>query len=427
MLGSRIPVTIGNIEPLAYKPYLPEKIALVCEGGGQRGIFTAGVLDEFQRAGFNPFDLLIGTSAGAQNLSAYVCGQAGYARRVITRYTTSAEFFNPLRFVRGGHLIDLDWLVDVTSKNMPLAMERAEKLLIDGREFLMCACRSDDYTPSYFSPTKDSWLPIIKASSAIPGFYRMGVDLDGVSYQDGGISDAIPVEEAYRRGADTIVVIRTVPSAMFYTPQWMKRMEQWLSESSLQQLVHMVQHHESSYHRIQQFIENPPGNLRIFEIFPPKPLASSALGSRLPALNQDYHLGRRCARYFLSAASHWLLPREKDHAMVPLTPRKTTVYTLPEISTPITNEPDNVESSAIILPLKPASKPLPDVLTDSASLAKLLVEDKLLPMASALVTQVKRRVHNKAGIPTGVKPHPPENTHSSDNTSLDNSKPNKEA
>lgn len=41
--------------------------------------------------------------------------------------------------------------------------------------------------------------------------------LDGVSYLDGGVSDAIPVQEAARRGAQTIVVIRTVPSQMYYT------------------------------------------------------------------------------------------------------------------------------------------------------------------------------------------------------------------
>ncbi|WP_236712210.1 patatin-like phospholipase family protein, partial [Salmonella enterica] len=75
-----------------------------------RGIFTAGVLDEFMRAQFNPFDFFLGTSAGAQNLSAYVCNQPGYARRVITRFTTSRDFFDPVRFVRGGNLIDLDWL-----------------------------------------------------------------------------------------------------------------------------------------------------------------------------------------------------------------------------------------------------------------------------------------------------------------------------
>src|SRR5213076_1427748 len=104
-----------------------QKIALVCEGGGQRGIFTAGVLDEFQRARFNPFQLMLGTSAGEQNLSAFVCGQPGYARRVITRYTTSKLFFDPLRFVRGGNLIDLDWLIDITRSEFPLAMSSAEQ------------------------------------------------------------------------------------------------------------------------------------------------------------------------------------------------------------------------------------------------------------------------------------------------------------
>ncbi|AHK19795.1 alpha/beta hydrolase [Yersinia similis] len=328
MVGYRIPITLGNIEPLAYKsykPYQPGKMALVCEGGGQRGIFTAGVLDEFQRARFNPFDLMIGTSAGAQNLSAFICGQPGYARRVITRYTTTANFFNPLRFVRGGNLIDLDWLVDITSQQYPLAFDHAEQYLRQGREFLMCACRSDDFEPTYISPTRENWLTAIKASSAIPGLYRQGVELDGVSYLDGGISDAIPVEEAYRRGAETIVVIRTVPSQANYAPQWLKRIEQWLSESSLQQLVRIMQQHERSYHRIQQFIEKPPGDVRIFEIFPSKPLASKALGSGAVALNRDYHLGRRCGRYFLATIGRWLLPRESlgdsDKTSIPLSRR----------------------------------------------------------------------------------------------------------
>ena len=192
----------------------------------------------------------------------------------------------------------------------------------------------------------------------------MGVDLDGISYQDGGISDAIPVEEAYRRGADTIVVIRTVPSAMFYTPQWMKRMEQWLSESSLQQLVRMMQHHENSYHRIQQFIENPPGDVRIFEIFPPKPLASHALGSRLPALNQDYHLGRRCGRYFLSAAAHWLLPRENERPYPQIIPRATRPQrvVVPE------NEPENVT------PLAAAVSTVEQIVLDPAVLTDMVAD-----------------------------------------------------
>lgn len=145
-MGQRIPVTLGNIAPLTLKPFRAGQLALVCEGGGQRGIFTAGVLDEFMRAQFNPFDLYFGTSAGAQNLSAYVCNQPGYARKVIMRYTTAKEFFNPVRFVRGGNLIDLDWLLESTSSQMPLAMDTAARLFDSGKEFWMCASRGDDYS-----------------------------------------------------------------------------------------------------------------------------------------------------------------------------------------------------------------------------------------------------------------------------------------
>lgn len=91
-VGQRIPVTLGNIAPLSLTPFRPGRMALVCEGGGQRGIFTAGVLDEFMHAQFNPFHLYFGTSAGAQNLSAYLCNQPGYGRKVIMRYTTRREF-----------------------------------------------------------------------------------------------------------------------------------------------------------------------------------------------------------------------------------------------------------------------------------------------------------------------------------------------
>ncbi|MFO6427720.1 patatin-like phospholipase family protein [Escherichia coli] len=45
---------------------------------------------------------------------------------------------------------------------------------------------------------------MIRASSAIPGFYRSGVSLEGINYLDGGISDAIPVKEAARQGAKNV-------------------------------------------------------------------------------------------------------------------------------------------------------------------------------------------------------------------------------
>ena len=85
---------------------------------------------------------------------------------------------------------------------------------------------------------------------------------------------------------------------MYYTPQWFKRMERWLGESSLQPFVNLVQHHETTYRSTQEFIEKPPGKLRILEIYPQKPLKSMALGSRLPALLEDSKDRAPVRRYF---------------------------------------------------------------------------------------------------------------------------------
>ena len=42
-----------------------------------------------------------------------------------------------MRFVRGGNLIDLDWLVEATSQQMPLAMNYAETQFAQGKELWM--------------------------------------------------------------------------------------------------------------------------------------------------------------------------------------------------------------------------------------------------------------------------------------------------
>lgn len=307
-MGHKIAITDAgpdgrdNAAPLHYR-----KIALVCEGGGQRGIFTAGVLDEFMRHDFLPFELMIGTSAGAQNLSAYACGQPGYARHVISRLTTTRQFFDPVRFLRGGHLIDLDWLIDTTSNHCPLDMSRARQRLT-GRELLLCACRSDDLRPTYFPIDQGNWLAAIKASSAMPWFYRDGAEVDGINYVDGGVSDAVPVREAHRRGADLIVVIRTTPSLTPLPSDWRLRLRQWLSNGQLRRMIELIEAFEASYLATQAFIDHPPDDVCVLEIAPSAPLASTVLASTQKALRTDYHAGRHCGECFMSRISPRLQP-----------------------------------------------------------------------------------------------------------------------
>src|SRR6476469_8399668 len=98
----------------------PARSALVVEGGAMRGIFSAGVLDAFLEASWNPFDLAIGSSAGASNLLSYLAGQRGRTRRCHLNQMSRPEFIDAWRFVRGGHWVDLDWLWEAITREDPL-------------------------------------------------------------------------------------------------------------------------------------------------------------------------------------------------------------------------------------------------------------------------------------------------------------------
>ncbi|WMC12008.1 DUF6363 domain-containing protein [Oceanimonas pelagia] len=298
MLRQRTEPDHRIVEPAAGDGPTRGRLALICEGGGQRGIFTAGVLDAFMAADFDPFDLFIGSSAGAQNLSAYVCHSRGFAREVITDYTTRADFFRPLHFARGGDLVDLDWYFEVLRHELPLDVVTGRRRL-GRRELLFCSTRARDHQPHYFHPADTDWLLGLKASSAIPLLYRAGVEWRGERYLDGGVADAIPVREAWRRGAGVLVVIRTQPGDLRVTLSWVRRLEGWLGRDRLGELLAIVRAYQRCCEQAQHFISRPPENALVFEIAPPAPLHSRVLGSSRAQLGQDYSLGFSCGQSFL--------------------------------------------------------------------------------------------------------------------------------
>ena len=60
-----------------------ERQGLVLEGGGTRGVFTAGILDYFMEMDLR-FPYVIGVSAGACNALSYVANQKGRNRKMRT-------------------------------------------------------------------------------------------------------------------------------------------------------------------------------------------------------------------------------------------------------------------------------------------------------------------------------------------------------
>ncbi|WP_318513014.1 patatin-like phospholipase family protein [Photobacterium leiognathi] len=299
MTGKHVSYAVQNYDALSFSPQNISKIALVTEGGGQRGIFTAGVLDAFLEQDFNPFSLMIGTSAGSLNLASYICGQKKHAYKVITEATTNHHFFDVYRFLFGREGLDLDWLMQQTQTRFELDWHQGRENMRN-RTVLASASNMVSHQASYFNLNTENWSLALKASCAVPVLNRQPIYSQNEYWVDGGLCAPIPVQEAYERGYRHIVVIRTVPIDTSFDHCWMTNIRRALGHSKAAGMIEMLLEHEDNYRKTQEFLSNPPDDVTIYEIHPQKALKSKMIGSDVPSLEDDYRLGFQSGKYFLN-------------------------------------------------------------------------------------------------------------------------------
>jgi len=275
-------------------------MAIVAEGGGQRGIFTAGVLDAFIAQSFNPFSVGVGVSAGAQNLLTYFMNKSGHAAMTIAALTRGPSFLAPYRRTRGRSLLDLDRFfeqIDINPQySLPInSLEHIQR----ERALYFVATERNTLRARYLRPDAREALMHLKASSAIPFLYREGVAIANTMLIDGSVADPLPIRFAYSLGATQIVLIRTVPSGPLRST-WFSRIN-WTEEACslpkhIQSLLGdarpMLDTHSSRYNDALSFINAPPADLSIYEVSPDKELESSRLASSSRSLKNDYRAGR---------------------------------------------------------------------------------------------------------------------------------------
>ncbi len=281
--------------------------AIVAEGGGQRGIYTAGVLDTFLRYGFNPFELGLGASAGAQNLSTYFLSLPGFAKRAIAELSVSPNLLVPYRWLGGRNVLDLDMyfsrLVDDPDYRFPCG--EMDRIAGQRRLVFVATCRSD-LTATYLEPDSDNLLTYMKASSAVPFLYKDGVAVGGEILVDGGVADPLPVRRACDFGAKRIVVIRTVPADVSATC-WRQRLKALrLGRAMPSMMSAMLESHERAYEDALSFMLELPAGVEVVQIAPEAPLRSQVFGSSADALVVDYASGCRAGKVALAQLSGWL-------------------------------------------------------------------------------------------------------------------------
>lgn len=264
-----------------------------------RGIFSAGVLDAFLEAKFDPFDLYIGTSAGACNLSSHVAGQYQRNYRLFTGPMRTRHFINLGRFLLGGHFMDLDYLWDYCAKQDPLDAAACAKNTKD-KEFLAACTSVETGRAVYLRPREENWNEVLKASSAMPVLFKTPQYVGSERLVDGGVADAVPVEEAGRRGATCIVVIRSQAASYVKNGGVEVEITAFFSRK-FPRLQETLRKKPESYMRSVEYIKNPPAGVKVCQIAPEPKLRSSRTTRDLESLQADYELGRSQGKDFAEA------------------------------------------------------------------------------------------------------------------------------
>ena len=184
------------------------KTGLVLEGGGMRGIYTAGVLDAMDEAGLRAaFDGVIGVSAGAVHGCSFVSGQRGRSIRYFTRYCRDRGFMSVYSLLTTGNAVgeklcyhDIPERLDPFDNEAFMASPTAFYVGVTNLE------TGEGEYPRVTDLFKQmDWL---RASASMPYVSRI-VMLDGKPYLDGGIADSVPLAAFERMGYARNVVVLT--------------------------------------------------------------------------------------------------------------------------------------------------------------------------------------------------------------------------
>lgn len=179
---------------------------LVLEGGGMKGVYTAGVLDFFLDKGLE-FSSVYGVSAGACHMTSYLSKQRGRALDISIDYLKSRKYCSVESLLTTGDLFNVQTAYHLVPDYLnPFDYEAFKKY--EGRAYAV-ATDIEAGTPVYFrirDVKKD--MDAIRASASLPLVSR-NVRIGNHLYLDGGISDAIPIRKSILDGNSKNVVVLT--------------------------------------------------------------------------------------------------------------------------------------------------------------------------------------------------------------------------
>jgi predicted patatin/cPLA2 family phospholipase len=189
----------------------PYRVVLAIEGGGSRGAFCSGMVLAIEQQGLLPcFDDVYASSSGALNGAWLLSRQAARGVELWRDPSVLGGVIDPLRVLRGGPIIDTDYLVHRAPQLIggmdyqalldnpvtfhPLATDAATGAVVDLQPFLT---------------GPEAVRTALRATTGLPLVAGPAVSFGGRQLFDGGLAESIPFHTAARQGATHILVLRT--------------------------------------------------------------------------------------------------------------------------------------------------------------------------------------------------------------------------
>ena len=186
------------------------KSALILEGGGMRGLYTAGVLDVLMENNIET-DAAAGVSAGALFGINYKSKQIGRVLRYNLKYAGISENLGVKSLLKTGDLMSKQFYFD----DLPFKLDPMDTEAYRNCKTQFYAVVTNLMTglPEYksiYDLEVPECMEYLRASGSLP-FVSKPVVIDGTPYLDGGVSDSIPVKHFIDEGYDKIIAVLTRP------------------------------------------------------------------------------------------------------------------------------------------------------------------------------------------------------------------------
>ena len=277
------------------------KTGRVLEGGGFRGIYTAGVLDVLDERGLR-FDGLIGVSAGAIHGCSFLSHQRGRSIRYYRKYCGDWRFMSFKSWFKTGDIVGAEFCYHELPDKLDVYDHAAFEA--DGTPFYAVCSNVDTGKAEYIRLTDlRTQIDYVRASASLPYFSRI-VELDGKRWLDGGCTDSIPLAGFEKMGYGRNLVILTRPEDYRKKPEL--RLMPGLVYGRFKAFKAALQRRHEEYNSALDYLASREAEGAAFVIRPSHALEISRMESDPEKIELAYKLGREDAERAMPELLNWL-------------------------------------------------------------------------------------------------------------------------